>query len=63
MRAYLHWEGPPFLTVSVPVRHEYADRYLIRYDSKWRRVHIQVKRLYIVVNGERVTVQIEGDPV
>jgi hypothetical protein len=50
----------PFRTESVPVKHEYADRWLARFEGKWRRVHITVKRLYIVYTGEKITIQIDG---
>lgn len=50
----------PFFTVRVPVKHEHADRYLALYEGRWRRIHIQVRRLYIVCDGERITIQVEG---
>ena len=50
----------PFLTVRVPVKHEHADRYLARYEGRWRRIHIQVRRLYIVYRGEIITIQVKG---
>lgn len=50
----------PFRTESVPIKNEYADRWLARYEGKWRRVHMQVNRLFIVYRGERITIQIEG---
>lgn len=50
----------PFCTIRVAVCNEYADRWLARYKGKWRRVHIQVKRTFIVVDGQRVTIKIEG---
>lgn len=50
----------PFRTERVTVKHEYADRWLCRYEGKWRRVHIQVRRTFIVYRGERITIQIEG---
>ena len=49
-----------FRTESVSVKHEYADRYLAFFEGRWRRVHIAVKRLYIVYQGEKITIQIEG---
>ena len=63
LTGYLHHsEGTkgPFRTESVPVRHEYADRYLARFEGKWRRVHIKVNRTYIVYMGEKITIQIDG---
>ena len=50
----------PFLTESVKVKHEYADRYLAWYEGKWRRIHIQLNRLYIVYMGDKITIQYDG---
>lgn len=50
----------PFRTESVTVKHEYADKWLARYEGKWRRVHIQGGRTYIVYMGEKITIQIDG---
>jgi hypothetical protein len=50
----------PFRTEAVRIKHEFADRWLARFEGKWRRVHIQVRRTYIVFRGERITIQIEG---
>lgn len=50
----------PFCTERVPVKHEYADRYLALFDGRWRRVHIQVGRLYIVYRGMKFSIVIEG---
>lgn len=60
--AYLqHGQPPgPFRTESVTVKHEYADRYLAFFEGRWRRVHMQVKRNYIVYQGQKITIQIEG---
>jgi hypothetical protein len=30
------------------------------YEGRWRKVHMQVNRLYIVYQGERITIQIDG---
>lgn len=53
-------ENPPMRTESVTVKHEYAGRWLAFYEGKWRRVHIQVKRCYIVYMGKKITIKIEG---
>jgi len=45
---------------TVKVRHEYGDRYLACLAGRWRRVHIRVNRLFIVLNGERITIEIDG---
>lgn len=50
----------PFLTEKVRVKNEYADRWLAFFEGKWRRVHIQVRRTYIVFQGEKITIQIDG---
>jgi hypothetical protein len=57
-----HGEGTngPFRTERVVIRHEYADRYLAHFEGKWRRVHIQEDRTYIMYQGEKITIQIEG---
>jgi hypothetical protein len=60
---YLHHNTPPGALAhieQVPVRWEYSDRYLARYEGRWRRIHIQVRRLYIVYKGERITIMVEG---
>lgn len=60
---YLHHScGPqgPFRTEAVKIKHEYADRWLARFEGRWRRVHIQLKRTYIVYQGSKITIQIEG---
>lgn len=49
-----------FYTQSVPVAHEGADKYLALYEGRWRRVHIQVHRTYIVYMGEKIKIVIEG---
>lgn len=61
--AYLqHGTGTngPFRTERVTVKHEYADRWLALFEGKWRRVHIQVNRIFIVFQGAKITIQIEG---
>jgi hypothetical protein len=57
-----HGEGTsgPFRTEAIAVINEYGDRWLAHYEGKWRRVHIQIKRLYIVYLGEKITIQISG---
>lgn len=50
----------PFRTERVPVRNEFGDRWAARFEGKWRRVHIQLNRTFIVYKGERITIQIEG---
>lgn len=65
MIGYLqHGEGDgPFLTEMVKVKKDVwpnADKWLVRYEGKWRRVHIRVNRTFIIYYGEKITVQIDG---
>jgi hypothetical protein len=59
-----HGEGSgPFHTEAVPIKVNAwpkADTWLAFYEGKWRLVHVQVKRLFIVYKGERITILIEG---
>lgn len=50
----------PFRTERIAVKNEFADRWLAFFEGKWRRVHIQVKRTFIVFQGEKITIQIDG---
>lgn len=50
----------PFRTESVRIHNEHGDRWLAYFEGRWRRVHIQINRLYIVYNGEKINIQIEG---
>lgn len=52
--------GGPFRTESVRVRHIHADVWYARFEERWRKVHIQVNRTYIVYQGSRITIQIDG---
>lgn len=65
MVGYLqHGTAPgPFRTEKVTVMHEHSDRYKVRFEGLWRRVYIETKRLYIMYQGTRIPLQIEGDPV
>lgn len=60
--AYLqHGEGQgPFRTEAVAAKNEFADRWLVLFEGKWRRVHVTVDRLYINYLGTKITVVIEG---
>lgn len=57
-----HGQGTngPFATERVEVRNQYADNWQARFEGRWRKVHIQVNRTYIVYRGERITIQIDG---
>lgn len=54
----------PFRTESVPVKMSDSwpnnGTWYALFESRWRKVHLQVKRAYIVHRGERITIQIEG---
>lgn len=56
-----HGDGfGPFSTEKVSIRHLYADNYEVWFQGHWRKLHIQVKRLYIVYMGARITVLFDG---
>lgn len=57
-----HGEGSngPFRTERVNVRHLFADNWEAFYGSRWRKVHIEVNRTFIVYLGEGITIQIDG---
>lgn len=57
-----HGEGThgPFRTESVRVKNEYLDHWLAWFEGRWRRVRIQVRRTYIVYQGQKITIQIDG---
>lgn len=60
---YLHHgtgTAGPFRTERVRVKNEAPDNWFAKFEGKWRKVHIQLKRLYIVCHGEKITIQIEG---
>lgn len=52
-------EGP-FRTEKVSIRHLFADRYQVRFDGRWRLVHANLSRYWIVYKGKRITLQWEG---
>lgn len=56
-----HGEGThgPFRTESVRVVVIF-DRWFAWFEGRWRRVHIQVRRPYIVYQGQKITIQIDG---
>lgn len=56
-----HGQAPgPCRTESVRIRHSHADAWQAWYEGRWRLVHVQVKRLFIVYRGQRITIKIEG---
>lgn len=50
----------PFRTERVQVKNEYGGRWIAWFEGRWRLVHIQLHRTWIVYQGERITIQIEG---
>lgn len=50
----------PFQTYKVTVKNTRLDNWFAYFESRWRRVHIQVNRLYILYKGEKITILIEG---
>lgn len=42
----------------IKVKHLFADNYLAYYEGKWRKIHIQVKRLYINYLGKKLTIEL-----
>lgn len=59
---YLQYGQAPglFRTERVRIRHSYADVWHAWYEGRYRLVHIQVKRTFIVYRGQRITIKIEG---
>lgn len=59
---YLQHGTPPapMCTERVRVKHEAPDIWHAWYEGRWRLVHVQLRRLYIVHRGERITLLIEG---
>jgi hypothetical protein len=50
----------PFRTESVRIRHTPPDVYHAWYEGRWRVVHVQLRRLFIVYRGGKIKIQIEG---
>jgi hypothetical protein len=59
-----HGTAPgPMRTEAVPIKQDVwpnADKWLARFEGQWRRVHVQLARTFIVYQGEKITIQIEG---
>jgi hypothetical protein len=45
---------------ELKAKHEGADRYKVFYQGRWRKVHVQVSRTFIVVNKVPLRIEIEG---
>lgn len=50
----------PMYTVRVPVKTTGSGNWYALYEGRWRKVHVQVKRLYIVCQGEKFNIVIDG---
>ncbi len=53
----------PFRTERVTVRERgwpHTGQWEARFEGKWRAVRVQVKRTFIVYQGEKITIQIDG---
>lgn len=54
----------PFRTESVPVKlsgwRPNGQCWLAWFEGRWRVVHVQIKRTFVVYQGEKITIQIEG---
>ena len=55
-----HGTQGPFRTERVTVKMHHPFDWFAHFGGKWRKVHTQVNRTYIVFQGERITIQIEG---
>ena len=57
-----HGEGTngPFRTESVRIKNVCLDRWLVWFEGRWRSVHIQVRRTFIVYQGQKITIRIDG---
>jgi hypothetical protein len=55
-----HGTNGPFRTERVTVKHQAPDIWHARYEGRWRKVHVQLNRLFIVYRGNRITIQIWG---
>lgn len=52
--------GEPMRTEKVTIKNEFGSVWLAHYEGRWRKVHMQVKRTFIVYCGERITIKIWG---
>lgn len=59
-----HGKAPgPFRTERVAVKpagYPRAGQWMASFEGRWRLVHVQVKRTFIVYMGQRITIQIDG---
>lgn len=64
-KGYLqHGSGQgPFRTEEVLIKEAgwpKTGQWVARYEGKWRLVHVQARRTFIVYRGERITIIIKG---
>jgi hypothetical protein len=55
--------GEPMRSEQVPIRYvswPIAGEWQAFFEGNWRKVYIQVNRLYIIYQGNKITIQIEG---
>lgn len=55
--------GEPMRTESTHIKERgwpHVGGYLVYYWNRWRVLHVQLNRLYIVCEGKRITVIYEG---
>lgn len=60
---YLHHgagTNGPFMTEKVLVKLERPDNWFARYEGKWRKVHMNLSKCWIVYCGNKIVIQIEG---
>lgn len=50
----------PFRTERVRIKPEPPGGWLAHFEGRWRKVHVSVSRLWIVYQGEKIEIQIEG---
>jgi hypothetical protein len=52
--------GEPMLTEKVAIRSVPVGEWQAHFEGRWRKVHMQGNRLYIIYQGNKITIQIEG---
>lgn len=50
----------PVVTLRVSVRMRPPFNWFALYEGKWRKVHVNLSRTWIVYRGEKITINIEG---
>ncbi len=60
---YLHFgQGTigPYQTIEVPIRGYPPGQWEVRFEGRWRRVHCNISKTWVIYLGQRVPVQIWG---